>query len=80
LIILNIYHIEHLNLFYKIITNCEHINTIKDIDEKSPKCPITSYKISTADFDNNKDKSSSSSLLLSLLSNRSLNRNLNILI
>lgn len=68
-----------LNKVIPIITNCEHINTIKDIDEMSPKCPIAPYKISTADFDNNKDnvkyKSSSSSLLLSSLSKRSLNRN-----
>jgi hypothetical protein len=68
------------NKIIPVITNCEHIIDKKQINEMSPKCPISPYKINSADFDINKDnikiKSSSLSSTFSSLSNRSLNRTL----
>ena len=66
------------NKIIPIITNCEHIKELKDINEMSPACPISPYKINSADFDNNKDnikiKSSSLYSTFSSISNKSLNK------
>jgi hypothetical protein len=67
------------NIIIPVITNCEHINNIKDINEFSPKCPIPPYKIDKDKYSNNiKDKSSSLSSSFVSLKTKSLNKYLPI--
>jgi hypothetical protein len=61
-----------------VITNCEHMNKSDDINLYTPKCPISPYKISSADYelykDNIKVKSSSTPSIQLSFKTRSLDR------
>ena len=65
-----------------VITNCEHMNKTDDINLYTPKCPISPYKINSADYelykDNIKIKSSSTPSIQLSFKTRSLDRPIKI--